>query len=112
MTAGPIEDRMDDVDRSRFVVMEERYGNEKSLRVYLNGTVALFYQGKLSGYIVKPTSFYYGCVENKTFNGEVTQKCWNNTIRKIFPPLTESATEIERAMGIRSTEYTLGSNLT
>jgi hypothetical protein len=43
MTAGPIDDRMDDVERSRFVVMEEKYGNEKSLRVYLNGTVALFY---------------------------------------------------------------------
>jgi hypothetical protein len=92
-TAGPVDDLMDDVDRSRFVIMEEKYPNEKSLKVFLNGTVALFYRGKVSGYIVKPTNFYYGCVTNKTLPGYMMQKCWNDTIREFYPPPHETASD-------------------
>jgi hypothetical protein len=93
-------------------VIDETYSVEKSRKVYLNGTIAYFYQGKLSGYQVQPTSFYYGCVQNKTEYGVITEKCWNNTIRVFYPPMPETATEDEVAMGVKSEEYTVGENTT
>lgn len=93
-TAGPVDDRLDDVERAQFVVMEETYSVEKSRKVYLNGTIAYFFKGIFNGYQVQPpTGFFYGCVQNKTEYGVITEKCWNNTIRIFYPPMPETATE-------------------
>ena len=101
---------MDDVDRSRFVVMEEKYGNGKSRKVFLNGTDALYNQGKLSGYNVKPYSYYYGCTMNTTEGGNQMQRCWNDTIREFMHPLSDNPSPFEIAITPIIKEYTLGQN--
>ena len=70
ITSGPVDERLDEVERSRFVVMVEHNG-AKSTRYYLNGTIAYFNLAQFVGYQVKPTSFYYGCVENQTLDGYI-----------------------------------------
>jgi hypothetical protein len=93
-------------------VIEETYSVDKKRKVYLNGTVALFYKENFSGYEIKPTSFYYGCVKNKTASGHVIEKCWNDTVRIFNPPMPETASEEEFAIGVKSSEYTIGENTT
>ena len=71
VTAGPVDDRLDDLEKARFVVIDESFSVDKGRKVYLNGTIANFFKGKLAGYEVKPTSYYYGCVQNESKQGLV-----------------------------------------
>lgn len=83
---------------------EEKNQDGSGKRYFLNGTVIATRYGAFVSYIVRPKSFYYGCVKEEEINGIVNVRCWNGTKLIYYPPQSGENDE-QRATALAFSEY-------
>jgi hypothetical protein len=103
--APPLDERADELERARYIIREEKNSDGSGKRFFFNGTVIATRNGTFVSYIVKPKSFYYGCVKSFDEVQSMTRvRCWNNTVRK-YPTFNPDETDYDRATGLLFLEY-------